>query len=71
MTPGPRGYTTKDYAKLRDPLRLVEFRVSVIPYHAVPVINPFGEWDETAPARSRHDLAVKAAVLTVTASSCG
>lgn len=75
VPPSPRGYTTNDYVKLRDPLRLVEFRVRVIPYQAVPAIDPFSGWDVAAPTRSlawydaynrtKHDRAANLGAATI------
>jgi hypothetical protein len=75
LTPGPRGFSTNDYVKLRNPLHLTEFRVNLVPYQAVPVLNPFGDWDATTPTQSlawydaynkaKHDRAAHLQLATI------
>lgn len=52
VKPTARGFSTYDYVRLRDPLHLREFRVTLVPYPKVPVLDPFGNWDASAPTQS-------------------
>lgn len=45
-------FTTNDYVKLREPLCLPEYDVSLPRYDAVPAIRPFENWDPQSPTQS-------------------
>lgn len=42
-------FSTKDYVKLADPLRLRDYRVGLRHYAQYPTLEPFRGWDATAP----------------------
>jgi hypothetical protein len=45
-------YTTADYVRLRDPLRLGDWRVALDDYPDIPLIAPFETWASDAPTQS-------------------
>ena len=47
-----QGYTTNDYVRLRDPLYLTEYKVTLVPYANVPPIEPFATWNAAKPTQS-------------------
>lgn len=49
---GANGYTTKDYVKLLEPLRLSEYEIQLPRYAGIPAIRPFKAWNNTAPTQS-------------------
>ncbi len=52
MQAGGRGFTTQDYVRLLDLLRLAEYQVALVPFASVPVIRPFAAWDAQRPTQS-------------------
>ncbi len=52
LTPPTRGFTTSDYVRLLEPLRLPEYYISFPRYAALADITPFGAWDATQPTQS-------------------
>ena len=48
----PPRFSTNDYVKLRDPLRLAEYEVRLVGYSSVPNFRPFSGWSVTDPTRS-------------------
>jgi len=49
---GRERYTTADYFKLADPMRLKEWAVSLSNYPELGVYAPFSQWDEKSPTKS-------------------
>jgi hypothetical protein len=50
--PGGQGYTTNDYVRLKDPLRLAEYEIGLVPYGRLPKVLPFAAWDVARPTLS-------------------
>ena len=45
-------FATNDYVRLRDPMRLAEWRVALAVHPDVPELQPFGQWDPAKPTES-------------------
>lgn len=45
-------FTTKDYVKLCEPLKLAEYQVALPMYPRVPPLSPFARWDSQCPSKS-------------------
>jgi hypothetical protein len=52
VTPPKAGFTTNDYVKLCDPLRLEEYEVTLPRYVEVPPARPFSGWSAAAPTQT-------------------
>jgi len=52
VTPPKAGFTTNEYVKLCDPLRLEEYEVTLPRYAGVPPARPFLGWSAAAPTQT-------------------
>lgn len=52
VTPAGQGFTTNDYVRLRDPLYLSEYSISLPRYAEIPDLRPFLQWDPNQPTQS-------------------
>lgn len=52
IAPFSQFFTTRDYVRLKDILRLSEFEVALSHYPWLPTFSPFRDWEEAQPTKS-------------------
>jgi hypothetical protein len=73
---GSRGYSTNDYVRLLDSLKLAEYQIGLVPYAGAAKVRPFAGWSATQPTQSlawydaynkaKHDRSTNLPLATVT-----